>query len=96
MIGGFLQAWGREPSEGHGFMSDYTKILLEEHEMPARWYNIVPDLPEPPPPPVRVEVDSGGVDLRLVSIYRIDVAVAAQMFVDCRSRPGSVSHGLYD
>ena len=30
--------------------SDYTKILLEEHEMPTRWYNIVPDLPEPPPP----------------------------------------------
>ena len=33
-------------------MSDYTKILLEEHEMPTRWYNIVPDLPEPPPPPL--------------------------------------------
>ena len=33
-------------------MSDYTKILLEEHEMPRRWYNIVPDLPEPPPPPL--------------------------------------------
>ncbi|HQY71062.1 MAG TPA: TrpB-like pyridoxal phosphate-dependent enzyme [Pseudomonadales bacterium] len=32
--------------------SDYTKILLEEHEMPTRWYNIVPDLPEPPPPPL--------------------------------------------
>ncbi|MEZ5556943.1 MAG: TrpB-like pyridoxal phosphate-dependent enzyme [Pseudomonadales bacterium] len=31
-------------------MSDYTKILLEEHEMPKRWYNIVADLPEPPPP----------------------------------------------
>jgi tryptophan synthase beta chain len=33
-------------------MSDYTKILLEEHEMPTRWYNIVADLPEPPPPPL--------------------------------------------
>jgi tryptophan synthase beta chain len=33
-------------------MSDYTKILLEEHEMPTRWYNIIPDLPEPPPPPL--------------------------------------------
>ena len=32
--------------------SDYTKILLDEHEMPTRWYNIVPDLPEPPPPPL--------------------------------------------
>nr|WP_296068809.1 TrpB-like pyridoxal phosphate-dependent enzyme [uncultured Actinoplanes sp.] len=27
-----------------------TKILLSESEMPRRWYNIVPDLPAPPPP----------------------------------------------
>src|SRR5690242_18680880 len=27
-----------------------TKFLLSEEEMPRRWYNIVPDLPEPPPP----------------------------------------------
>jgi tryptophan synthase beta chain len=27
-----------------------TKILLDEAEMPRRWYNIVPDLPSPPPP----------------------------------------------
>ncbi len=33
-------------------MSDYTKILLEEHEMPTRWYNVIPDLPAPPPPPL--------------------------------------------
>lgn len=33
-------------------MSDYTKILLEEHEMPTRWYNIAPDLPQPLPPPL--------------------------------------------
>jgi tryptophan synthase beta chain len=33
-------------------MSDYTKILLAEDEMPTRWYNIIPDLPEPPPPPL--------------------------------------------
>ncbi len=31
-------------------MSDYTKITLTESEMPTHWYNIVPDLPEPPPP----------------------------------------------
>ncbi len=31
-------------------MSEYTKILLEEDEIPTRWYNVVPDLPEPPPP----------------------------------------------
>ena len=31
-------------------MADYTKVLLDESEMPTQWYNIVPDLPEPPPP----------------------------------------------
>jgi tryptophan synthase beta chain len=31
-------------------MADETKILLEESEIPTHWYNIVPDLPEPPPP----------------------------------------------
>lgn len=33
-------------------MSDYTKILLEESEIPTHWYNVVPDLPEAPPPPL--------------------------------------------
>jgi tryptophan synthase beta chain len=28
------------------------KILLDESEMPTRWYNLVPDLPAPPPPPL--------------------------------------------
>ena len=27
-----------------------TKILLDESEMPRRWYNVIPDLPSPPPP----------------------------------------------
>jgi tryptophan synthase beta chain len=30
-------------------MADPTKILLDESEMPTRWYNIIPDLPAPPP-----------------------------------------------
>ena len=28
------------------------KILLDENEMPKKWYNILPDLPEPLPPPL--------------------------------------------
>ena len=28
------------------------KVLLDESEMPTQWYNIVPDLPAPPPPPL--------------------------------------------
>jgi tryptophan synthase beta chain len=31
-------------------MTTDTKILLSESEMPRRWYNIIADLPEPPPP----------------------------------------------
>ncbi len=27
-----------------------TKFLLDESEMPTQWYNVIPDLPEPPPP----------------------------------------------
>ncbi|MBY5162214.1 TrpB-like pyridoxal phosphate-dependent enzyme [Salsipaludibacter albus] len=35
-------------------MADHglTKILLDESELPTHWYNIVADLPEPPPPPL--------------------------------------------
>ncbi|HZD65026.1 MAG TPA: TrpB-like pyridoxal phosphate-dependent enzyme [Acidimicrobiales bacterium] len=33
-------------------MAALTKIILEESELPTRWYNIVPDLPAPPPPPL--------------------------------------------
>ena len=29
-----------------------TKIILSEKEMPQRWYNIIPDLPRPLPPPL--------------------------------------------
>jgi tryptophan synthase beta chain len=28
------------------------KVLLDESELPTQWYNVVPDLPSPPPPPL--------------------------------------------
>jgi tryptophan synthase beta chain len=31
-------------------LDTYHKVLLDESEMPTQWYNIVPDLPAPPPP----------------------------------------------
>lgn len=31
-------------------MTEPTKILLDESELPTHWYNITPDLPSPPPP----------------------------------------------
>jgi tryptophan synthase beta chain len=33
-------------------MTGRHKYLLDEDEIPTRWYNIVPDLPAPPPPPL--------------------------------------------
>lgn len=33
-------------------MSEPTKILLTESEMPRHWYNLSVDLPTPPPPPL--------------------------------------------
>jgi tryptophan synthase beta chain len=33
-------------------VAEYTKIVLDESEMPTQWYNIIPDLPSRPPPPL--------------------------------------------
>src|SRR5690242_4774757 len=33
-------------------MADQTKYTLPESELPEQWYNIAPDLPKPPPPPL--------------------------------------------
>ncbi|MDT7723487.1 MAG: tryptophan synthase beta chain [Actinomycetota bacterium] len=33
-------------------MAERTKYILDESEMPTRWYNVIPDLPSPPPPPL--------------------------------------------
>ncbi|MEA5365519.1 TrpB-like pyridoxal phosphate-dependent enzyme [Amycolatopsis sp., V23-08] len=33
-------------------MAERTKYVLDEADLPTQWYNVVPDLPEPPPPPL--------------------------------------------
>ncbi|MEU6583105.1 TrpB-like pyridoxal phosphate-dependent enzyme [Nocardia sp. NPDC046763] len=33
-------------------MDERTKITLDESEIPRRWYNVIPDLPAPLPPPL--------------------------------------------
>jgi len=33
-------------------MAERTKIILPESELPRQWYNVIPDLPSPPPPPL--------------------------------------------
>ena len=40
-------------SQGNGAVADgYHRVVLPESEMPTQWYNVVPDLPAPPPPPL--------------------------------------------
>ena len=31
---------------------DYYRVTLPDSEMPTQWYNVIPDLPAPPPPPL--------------------------------------------
>src|SRR5438105_8477495 len=37
---------------GRHAMDHQVKYLLDESEMPRQWYNVIPDLPSPPPPPL--------------------------------------------
>jgi tryptophan synthase beta chain len=37
-------------TEAHNGRTGPTKIVLDESEMSTQWYNVVPDLPSPPPP----------------------------------------------
>ena len=33
-------------------MTERTKHIQDESQIPAQWYNVIPDLPAPPPPPL--------------------------------------------
>src|SRR5215468_8487273 len=37
---------------GEASMTGQLKYLLQESDMPRSWYNIIADLPSPPPPPL--------------------------------------------
>src|SRR3954451_11912402 len=66
------------------------KILLDESEMPTQWYNLVPDLTEPPPPPLHPgTLQPVGPD-DLAPLFPMDLIlqeVTAERFVDI---PGEV------
>jgi tryptophan synthase beta chain len=73
-------------------MSDAVnhKILLDESEMPTQWYNVVPDLPEPPPPPLHPGTHEpiGPDDLApLFPMGIIEQEVTGERYVDI---PGEV------
>ena len=67
-----------------------TKILLDESRMPTQWYNLVPDLPSPPPPPLHPgTLQPVGPD-DLAPLFPMDLIlqeVTTERFVDI---PGEV------
>ena len=71
-------------------MPDYYRITLPESEIPTQWYNVIPDLPEPPPPPLHPGTlqPAGPDDLApLFPMALIGQEVTAESFVDI---PGGV------
>jgi tryptophan synthase beta chain len=66
-------------------MPEPTKILLDESESPTRWYNVIPDLPSPPPPPLhpRTHEPVGPGDLApLFPMALIGQEVSTDSYID--------------
>src|SRR4051812_16758108 len=66
------------------------KVLLDESQMPTQWYNVVPDLPSPPPPPLHPGTMQPVGPEDLAPLFPMDLIaqeVTAERFVDI---PGEV------
>jgi tryptophan synthase beta chain len=71
-------------------VSDRTKFILDESQIPSAWYNVIPDLPSPPPPPLHPGTlqPVGPDDLApLFPMELIGQEVTGEHYVDI---PGSV------
>jgi tryptophan synthase beta chain len=69
---------------------NYTKIILAESEQPTQWYNVIPDLSEPPPPPLHPGTlePAGPDDLApLFPMALIEQEMSSQSYIDI---PGAV------
>ncbi len=69
---------------------NYVKVLLDESEMPTQWYNVIPDLPSPPPPPLHPGTHEpiGPDDLApLFPMALIGQEVSTESYIDI---PGAV------
>src|SRR6202521_2983983 len=73
------------PGGWEAVVSERTKITLDESEIPRQWYNVIPDLPAPPPPPLHPGTlqPVGPEDLApLFPMELIRQEVATDSFVD--------------
>ena len=66
-------------------MNGPTKILLDESEMPTQWYNIVADLPEPPPPPLHPGTQQPATAEDFAALYSL------RLLLSRRCRPSVIS-----
>ena len=61
------------------------KVLLDEDEMPTRWYNLLADLPTPPPPPLHPGTGQPVGPDDLAAIFPMDLIaqeVTTERYVD--------------
>jgi tryptophan synthase beta chain len=66
-------------------MAERTKYILDEADLPTQWYNVIPDLPEPPPPPLHpgTREPVGPADLApLFPQALIEQEVTAERYID--------------
>jgi tryptophan synthase beta chain len=66
-------------------MAEVTKYTLDESELPRRWYNVIADLPAPPPPPLHPGTlqPLGPADLApLFPMALIEQEVTGERYVD--------------
>jgi len=70
--------------------NSYIKVQLDESEQPTQWYNVIPDLPAPPPPPLHPGTlePAGPEDLApLFPMALIEQEMSAESYIDI---PGGV------
>ena len=71
-------------------IAERSTFLLDETQIPTQWYNVIPDLPSPPPPPLNpgTRLPVGPDDLApLFPMALIEQEVTTASYVDI---PGGV------
>ena len=71
-------------------MSERLRYLLPDDQMPTAWYNLVPDLPEPPPPALHPGTGQPAGPDDFAPLFPMDIIlqeVSSERFVDI---PGEV------